>query len=170
MRKIAVLFTVLTFVSIAVARGGDPYKGYRAYVDFALGDAYTLNTAQIISTNNMQWYSEITTTHGYVMNNWFIGGGIGYYHSFRDKENMYPIYSASRYTFGKVKIKPYIEARAGIVYDPLWVETTQMYGALSAGISVYKRLQVGLKGTMFSRPSRYFTANAAIVLSYAFGK
>ena len=170
MKRILLLFWGFFLFSFATANAGEPYRGYRAYVDFALGDAYNFNTAQTISTNNMQWYGEITTTHGYVMNNWFIGGGIGYYHSFRDKENMFPIYAASRYTFGKIKIKPYIEARAGIVYDPFWVETTQMYGTLSAGISVYKRLQVGLKGTMFSRPSRYFTVNASLVISYEFGK
>ena len=104
------------------------------------------------------------------MKNWFVGAGVGYYHSFRDKENMYPFYIAGRYTFEKVRIRPYIEARAGIIYDPLWIETVQKYGALSAGVSVYKGLQVGLRGSIFSRPSRLFTANAAVVLSYAFGK
>ena len=44
------------------------------------------------------------------------------------------------------------------------------YGAMSVGIKVYKGFQVGLRGSVFSRPSRYFTANAAVVLSYAFGK
>ena len=139
-------------------------------MELAFGDAYNFNTAQLISTNNMQLYCAITTTHGYEMNNWFVGGGIGCYHSFRDNENMYPIYSAGRYTFKNVKVKPYIEAHAGIVYDPLWVETIQAYGALSAGISVFNRLQVGLRGSMFSRPSRYFTANAAVVINYEFGK
>lgn len=61
-----------------------------------------------------------------------------YYHSYRDKENMYPFYAAGRYTFRNVKIKPYIGFRAGIMYDPLWIEKVQKYGALSAGVSVYK--------------------------------
>ena len=170
MKKILLFFLGLVLFSFATAYAGEPNKGYRGYVDIAPGDAYNFNTAQTISTNNMQWYSEITTTHGYMINNWFVGGGVGYYHSFRDKENMYPVYAAGRYTFGSIKVKPYIETRAGIVYDPLWVETTQMYGALSAGIKVYKGLQVGLRGTIFSRPSRYFTVNACLVISYEFGK
>ena len=106
----------------------------------------------------------------YVLKNWFIGGGLGYYHSFRDKENMYPIFAAGRYIFEKVKIKPFIEVRGGIVYDPRWVRQVQAYGALVAGVKVYKTLQIGLRGTFFSRPSRYFTGNAAIFLSYAFGR
>jgi len=51
---------------------------------------------------------------------------------------MYPFYAAGRYTFRNVKIKPYIGFRAGIMYDPLWIEKVQKYGALSAGVSVYK--------------------------------
>lgn len=170
MKKILLVFFILTCALSVFAQEKTVDNGYRGYVDISLGDAYNVNTAQTISTNNMQWYSEITTTHGYVLKNWFVGAGVGYYHSYRDKENMYTIYAAGRYTFGKAKIKPYIEARAGIVYDPLWIETVQKYGALSAGVSVYKGLQVGLRGSIFSRPSRLFTVNAAVVLSYAFGK
>lgn len=144
--------------------------GYKGYLDFAVGDAYNLNTAQTISTNNMQWYTMISTTHGYQMKDWFVGAGLGYYHSYRDKENMYPFYLAGRYTFNKAKVKPYIEVRAGIMYDPYWIEKVQKYVALSVGIKAYKGSQVGLRGSIFSRPSRYFTANAAVVVGYAFGK
>jgi len=157
-------------ITFAVAKGEEPYKGYRGYVDFTLGDAYNVNTAQTISTNNMQWYSMISTIYGYVLNNWFVGGGVGYYHSFRDEENMYPIFAVGRYTFSKIKLNPYIEPRGGIIYDPRWVRKVQAYGAMSTGINVYERLQVGLRLSMFSRPSRYFTANAAVVVSYSIGK
>lgn len=163
------LFLGLIWISLGNARGEETYQGYRGYVDVALGDAYNFNTNQKISTNNMQFYSMISTTHGYVIKNWFVGGGIGYYHSFRDKENMYPIYAAGRYTFGNVKLNPYIESRAGIVYDPRWVHEVQAYGSLGGGISVYKRLQVGLRLSVFSRPSRYFTVNGEIGVSYALG-
>jgi len=150
--------------------GAQDHKGYKGYVDFAIGDAYNLNTAQTISTNNMQWYSMISTTHGYQIKSWFVGAGMGYYHSYRDKENMYPFYLAGRYTFNKARLMPYVEARTGIVYDPYWISTIQAYGALSVGIKVYKGFQVGLGGSIFSRPSRYFTANAAVILSYSIGK
>lgn len=170
MRKIVLLFLCLVCTLLADAQEVVSSNGYRGYVDLAIGDAYNFNTDQKISTNNMQLYNMVSTTHGYVIKNWFVGGGIGYYHSFRDTENMYPVYAAGRYTFEKVKSNLYIEARAGIMYDPRWVETTQKYGALFCGIEVYKGLQVGIRGSIFSRPSRYFTANAAVVMSYAFGK
>lgn len=169
MKKFCFFFCVLCS-SVTIAMAGEPHRGYRSYVDFALGDAYNFNTAQTISTNNMQLYCELTTTHGYALKNWFVGGGIGYYHSFLDKENMYPIYAAGRYTFESAKVKPYIETRGGIVYDSRWVRPVQAYGSLSAGIRVYKGLQLGMRALIFSRPSRYFTANAAVVLSYEFGK
>ncbi len=169
MKKIVILFFFFLLFASMYAQSG-AYKGYRGYFDVAIGDAYNLNTAQTVSTNNMQWYAEITTTHGYVIKNWFVGAGVGYYHSFRDKENMYPIYLAGRYTFEGTKIKPYIDVRGGIVYDPYWISKIQAYGALSVGIKVYKSFQVGLRGSIFSRPSRYFTANASVVLSYEIGK
>ena len=170
MRRIVLLFFCLTCFSVANAQGMDRDKGYRGYVDIAVGDAYNLNTAQKISTNNMQWYTMLSTTHGYQLKNWFVGAGIGYYHSYRDKENMYPIYAAGLYTFENTKLKPYISVRAGIMYDPFWEEKIQKYGALGAGLSVFKNFQVGLRMSVFSRPSRYFTANTAVVLSYAIGK
>lgn len=169
MKKIYLLLLGLVWLSASMARGGEPNKVYRGYVDVALGDAYNFNTAQKISTNNMQLCSVISTTHGYQLKNWFVGGGVGYYHSFRDKENMYPVFAAGRYTFGNVKLNPYIETRAGIVYDPRWVHQVQAYGSLGGGISVYKRLQVGLRMSVFSRPSRYFTVNGEVGISYAFG-
>lgn len=108
MRRIQILLFFLTCCYIIV-KGKDPVKGYRGYFDVAVGDAYNLNAAQKISTNNMQWYRMASTTHGYVLKNWFVGAGVGYYHSYRDKENIYPIYAAGRCTFEKYKIKPYIE-------------------------------------------------------------
>lgn len=170
MKKILLLLIGLVWLSIAIARGGEPNKRYRGYVDIAIGDAYNFNTAQKISTNNMQLYGEMSTTHGYLLKNWFVGGGVGYYHSFRDAENMYPVYAAGRYTFENVRMMPYLEVRAGIIYDSRWVHQVQAYGALSAGMNVYNRLQVGLRLSMFSRPSRYFTANAAVVFCYVIGK
>lgn len=164
------LFLGLIWISLENARGEEFCQGYRGYVDMALGDAYNFNTAQKVSTNNMQFYSMISTTHGYVIKNWFVGGGVGYYHSFRDKENMYPIYAAGRYTFGSVKLNPYIENRAGIIYDSRWVHEVQAYGALSVGLNVYKRLQAGVRLSIYSRPSRYFTANGALVVGYSIGK
>ena len=145
-------------------------QGYSGYVDFAVGDAYNLNTAQTVSSNNMQWYTMISTTHGYVINNWFVGAGLGYYHSFRDNENIFPFYAAGRYTFENTKAQPFLEARAGIMYDPLWIQKVQAYGALSVGLNIYKGLQIDLRGSILGRPSRFFTANAAIVIGYTFGK
>ena len=165
MKRIFVLFLVILWV--ATAKAGIPYRGY---MDFSLGDAYNFNTAQTVSTNNMQLYGMASTTHGIVLKNWFLGAGVGYYHSFRDQENMFPLYLAVRNTLDKVKVHPYIEARAGIVYDPLWERKLQVYGTLGAGVSLHKTIQLGVRLSAFSRPSRYFTANAAVAVSYSFGR
>lgn len=168
--KIFLLSLIFVCVCVVTVKCEEPHKGYRCFADISLGDAYNLNTAQTISINNMQWYCMISTTHGYYWKNWFVGVGVGYYHSYRDRENIYPIYVSGRYTFIKTKAKPYIEARTGIMYDPLWIEKVQKYGTLGTGVNVYEGLQAGMRLSVFSRPSRYFTANAAIVLSYVFGK
>lgn len=170
MKKLPIIVFILALLIPVIANAEEPRNGYRGYVEVALGDAYNFNTAQTISTNNMQLCSMISTIHGYALNYWYMGGGVGYYHSFRDEENMYPIFVVGRYTFTKVRFNPYFEPRCGIIYDPHWVRKVQAYGALCTGINVYKRLQVGLRLSMFSRPSRYFTANAAIVVSCSIGK
>lgn len=141
---------------------------YQAYVDMEGGIAYNLNTAQTVSTNNMQFFSSITTTHGVQLKQCFVGLGVGYYHSYRDKENIYPIYGAFRYNWDRVKFKPFADVRLGIAYDPYWISKVQAYGAIGLGIEVYKKIQLGCRATIFSRPSRYFTANASVVLGYAF--
>lgn len=170
MKRFLFLLIILVVSVCFAVRGNEPYKGYRAYVDAVVGSAYNPTSAQKVSINNMQWYSNVSTTYGYCLDNWFVGVGLGYYHSYKDKENIYPAYAAGRYTFEDAKLRPYIETRAGIVYDPYWISKVQAYGALGFGMKAYARLQVGLRLSAFSRPSRYFTANAAFVLSYGFGK
>jgi hypothetical protein len=170
MKRFLLLFFSVVGLSLVAAKGQDADKGYSCYVDLAVGDAYNFNTAQLISTNNMQLFSVISTTHGYRLKNWFVGGGVGYYHSFRDGENMFPVYAAGRYSFEDVEMKPYIETRAGLIYDPQWVRKVQVFGTLGGGVVVYDHLHVGMRFSLFSRPSRFFTANAAIVVSYSFGR
>lgn len=167
MKKIVVLLIGLTWVSYVFA--GELNWRYRGYVDVSLGDAYNLNTSQLISTNNMQFYYMISSSHGVAVNNWFVGVGVGYYHSCRDREDLYPIYVVERYMFDRVIGNPYLETRGGIIYDPFWERKIQVYGSLGTGIEIFKRIQVGIRLSMFSRPSRFFTANAAFSMSYSFG-
>lgn len=167
MKRIVSLWLTLCLVVVLYAQNNLSMK-YRGFVDVETGIAYNLNTAQTISTNNMQLFTSITTTHGVHWKQCFVGVGVGYYHSYRDKENIYPVFGTFRYTWEKIKIKPFADVRLGIAYDPYWISKVQTYGAMSVGVEVYKKLQVGCRATVFSRPSRYFTANAAIVLGYAF--
>lgn len=141
---------------------------YQGFVDVEGGIAYNFNTAQTVSTNNMQLFTTVTTTHGIQMKQYFVGLGVGYMHSYRDKENIYPMYVALRYTYDKVRLKPFADVRLGIVYDPYWISKVQTYGAISIGAEVYKKLQIGCRASVFTRPSRYFTANASVVLVYKF--
>lgn len=141
---------------------------YQGDVDLENGMAYNLNTAQTLSTNNMQFFTTVTTTHGILMKQCFVGLGVGYMHSYRDKENIYPLYGAFRYTWEKVRMKSFADIRLGIVYDPYWISKVQKYGAVSLGFEVYKKFQLGFRTSIFSRPSRYFTVNASVVLGYAF--
>lgn len=141
---------------------------YKGVIDIESGVAYNINTAQLISTNNMQALYCITTTHGVQIKNVFVGAGLGYYHSIRDKENIYPFFAATRFTFPKIIIKPFVELRAGMAYDPHWISSVQYYGALNCGFNVLKKIQLGCRVSMFSRPSRYFTVNASIVCGVEF--
>lgn len=155
-------------MAIVLHAQNDVSLKYKGMVDMEGGIAYNLNTAQTVSTNNMQFFTTFSTTHGIQMKRCFVGLGVGYMHSYRDKENIYPMYGAFRYTWEKTRLKPFADVRLGIVYDPYWISKVQKYGAVSIGVEVYKKLQVGCRASIFSRPSRYFTANASVVLGYAF--
>lgn len=157
----------VVFCLAVVLQAQNNFK-YRGEVDVEGGVAYNLNTAQTISTNNMQFYSSVTTSHGVQFKQFFIGLGAGYYHSYRDKENIYPVFGAFRYNWDNVKLRPFVGLRLGIAYDPYWISKVQKYGAVSLGFKLNKKFLLGCRGTVFSRPSRYFTANAALVLTYVF--
>ena len=167
MKKIVSLFITLC-LAIGIFAQNESSLKYGGLVDLEGGIAYNLNTAQTVSTNNMQFFTTVTTTHGIQMKQCFVGLGVGYMHSYRDKENIYPIYGAFRYTWEKCRLKPFADVRMGVVYDSYWISKVQKYGAISIGVEVYKKLQVGCRASIFSRPSRYFTANASVVLGYAF--
>lgn len=141
---------------------------YKGLVDLESGIAYNLNTAQAISTNNMQFFTTLTTTHGVQLKQYFVGLGVGYMHSYRDEENIYPLFAAFRYDRINAKWKPFADVRLGIVYDTYWISKVQAYGSISVGFEIYKNIQLSCRGSIFSRPSRYFTANAGVLLSYAF--
>lgn len=167
MKRIGCLCLAICMTVVLHAQNDIPIS-YRGFVDVEGGIAYNLNTAQTVSTNNMQFYTSVSTTHGVQWSQCFVGLGVGYYHSYRDKENIYPVYGAFCYTWEKVQFKPFANVRLGIAYDPYWISKVQKYGAIGIGLEVYKNLQVGCRAVVFSRPSRYFTANAAMVLGYAF--
>lgn len=167
MKKSSVVFILLAVISFSAQ--ATTYYGYKGYLDFSTGVAYNINSIRLFSSSNMQLYGEISMMHGLYIKDWYVGGGIGYYSSFHDKEKMYPIFVGGRYTFRDVKMTPFLESRAGIIYDPRWIQTLQKYGALGAGIKVYKGLHAGVRASIFSRPSRFFTTNAAFFMSYSFG-
>ena len=167
MGRIVCLCVVLCLTIGLFAQNMSSLK-YQGFVDVEGGIAYNLNTAQTVSTNNMQFFTTVSTTHGIQIKQCFVGLGVGYMHSYRDKENMYPAYGAFRYTYDKVRLKPFADVRLGIVYDPYWISKVQTYGAISIGAEVYKKLQIGCRASVFTRPSRYFTANASVVLVYKF--
>jgi hypothetical protein len=93
---------------------------------------------------------------------------VWYMHTYRDNENIYPAYEAFRYTWRNFRLKPYADMCLGIVYDPYWISKVHTYGTISIGVGAYNNLQVGCRASIFSRTSRYFSANASVVLGYAF--
>ena len=167
MKRIVCLCFCLCLATVMWAQKVTGLK-YRGLIDWETGIAYNLNTAQTISTNNMQFFTTLTTTHGVQLKQCFLGIGVGYMHSYRDDENIYPVFGEFRYDWENVKLKPSADVRLGIVYDPYWISKVQMYSAVSFGMELYKKIQLGCRVSVFSRPSRYFTANASFVLGYSF--
>lgn len=171
MKSWMTVLVALLMVCSASAQGVenvDKALRYKGFVELGVGAAYNLNTAQTVSTVNMQTLWAVQTSHGVTYRGWFGGLGLGYHHSQRDSEDMYLTYGDVRYCFEKCRLAPAIGVKGGIIWDPYWIEKVQTYGALSASLRVYDRIRVGMEGSVFTRPSRHFTANAAVVVSYEF--
>ena len=164
------IISLCLFLCVAIAIKAQDINDmkYKGFADLEIGIAYNFNTAQLVSTNNMQLFSTITTTHGIQLKQCFVGVGVGYIHSCRDKENIFPMFCAFCYDWKDMKRKPFTDVRLGIVYDSYWISKVQGYGAISLGVELYKSIQMGCRAAIFSRPSRYFTANASVVLRYSF--
>lgn len=172
MRYSLVLLLVVFFALPAMAQvdeSKNPVK-YQGFVEAGVGAAYNLNTAQTVSSLNMQPLWMISTSHGVKYKGLFGGIGVGYNFTQRDKENMYIVFGDVRYSFEKCKLAPSVGAKGGLIYDPYWIEKVQKYGAITSSLEVYNNLRVGLEASVFSRPARHFTANALFVVSYSFGK
>lgn len=143
---------------------------YKGFVEVGGGSAYNLNTAQTVSTVNLQALLAVSTIHGVSYKNWFGGLGLGYYNPQRDNENQFLVFADTRYIFCKNKIKPAYGLKIGIIYDSGWIEKTQKYMALNGSFRLDEKLRLGLEASLFSRPSRHFTTNALVVVCYAIGK
>lgn len=167
MTVLVALLTVWSASAQSVDNEGKSVR-YKGFVELGVGAAYNLNTAQTVSSVNMQTLWELQTSHGVFYKGWFGGLGMGYHHSQRDSEDMYLAYGDVRYCFEKCRLLPAIGLKGGIIWDPYWIEKVQTYGAFSASLRVYDRLRVGVEGSVFTRPSRHFTANAVFVVSFEF--
>ena len=172
MRYLLVLLLAVLFVIPAWAQVGENRSSvrYRGFVEAGVGAAYNLNTAQTVSSLNIQPLWMISTSHGVKYKGLFGGIGVGYNFTQRDKENMYLVFGDVRYSFEKCKLAPSVGAKVGLIYDPYWIEKVQKYGAITGSLEVYNNLRLDLEGSVFSRPARHFTTNALFVVSYSFGK
>ena len=167
MTILVALLTVCSASAQGVENEGKAVR-YKGFVELGVGAAYNLNTAQTMSVVNMQALYTVATSHGVTYKDWFGGLGVGYHHSQRDKEDMYLTYGDVRYCFEKHNLQPTIGLKGGGIFDPYWIEKVQVYGALSASLCVCNRIRVGIEGSLFGRPSRHFTANGVVVVSYDF--
>lgn len=147
---------------------GDRAIGYRGIVELGIGAAYNVNTAQTISSLNLQPLWAVSTSHGVKYKGLFGGVGIGYNFSQRDNEKMCLAFGDVRYCFEKCKLAPSVGVKAGMIFDHYWVEKVKPYGAMAVNVDVCKGLRVGVEGSIFSRPARHFTANGICVVSCSF--
>ena len=110
-----------------------------------------------------QWYYAGTVTLGYKFSgNVFAGVGGGLRHCQNDQKTGFPIagsfpaYAMVRYTFA-VKLRPYVEGKAGIVVYPKWNDSVKFHTAIGGGIHIIPRLTTGIQcgwyGTLDNRHS-----------------
>lgn len=171
MKKLIVcLVAALSFCSLKAqdANYEEISVRYRGIVELGVGAAYNVNTAQTLSSLNMQPLWAVSTSHGVKYKGLFSGVGIGYNFSQRDNEKMCLAFGDVRYCFEKCKLAPSVVVKAGMIFDHYWVEKVKPYGAMGVNVDVCKGLRVGVEGSIFSRPARHFTANGICVVSCSF--
>lgn len=165
MRKLFQIFFILLFWQPLHAANffTDDLKSKRVHIiiDGAVGwDYYRSPLSPLYKTE--QWVYSGSLTLGYKFNkSIFAGLGGGLRHCQNDQKTGFPIagsfpaFAMARYTFANICLKPYLEARAGLVVYPKWNDNIKFYSSIGLGIHVIPRLtvggQCGLYGTLDNR-------------------
>lgn len=135
MKKLITLATI-AIIALSASMTTSAQRGYRGFVDAAAGYEFH-------DQNNGAMYG-IATTHGYQMNNWFIGGGVSVFgvggHMSSGYNPIFPIYIQGRYDYSIVSEKSFFSL-ARIGYDP---KTTGPYLCLGGGLRI--ALNRGISG------------------------
>ena len=129
-----------------------------------------------------QWVSEIATTHGVQLaRDWFVGAGASWFRAYDVKENFIPVYGAVRYTLSQVYVKPFAEARVGMIaHNSVRKENVnKLYLSGSLGVDLLSRhtsptvpfgaVQIGGRLTLFGLNNDKTAFCASLYLALAFG-
>lgn len=153
MRKLFLLIVSLLFgVSL---HAGDFFTGelkskkIHLIIEGAVGgDFYRSPLSPLYKTD--QWAFQGMLTLGYKFNdNIFAGMGGGLRHCQNDQKTGFPIagsfpaFAMGRYTFDKVRFKPYLDGRIGVVVYPKWNDFVKFYSSIGCGVHIIPRLTVG---------------------------
>ena len=129
-----------------------------------------------------QWVSEIATTHGVQLSpDWFVGAGASWFRAYDVKESFIPVYGAVRYTLSQVYVKPFAEARVGMIaHNSVRKENVnKLYLSGSLGVDLLSRhtsptvpfgaVQIGGRLTLFGLNNDKTAFCASLYLALAFG-
>lgn len=178
MRKL-VLLAVALFVATAAFsqvngnKDADFSSYYRGFVDAGWGvGQFNGDNKTEAFYGYRQWICELSTTHGVQLTpEIFVGGGISMLRAFDVKESFFPVFGAARYSLTDISVKPYAEARVGIIaFNSAKKEkVNRYYLAGSLGVELLPYLQLGGRLSLFGLPNDKSAFCASLFLALSFG-
>lgn len=171
MKRYIVIFILISFSLSAYTKNflKDELKssGFRCLVELGAGGNYYRSTG-LYKTD--QWVFDGSATLGYQINKTlFVGIGGAVRRCMEDYMTSFPGFVSSRITLQNVRIKPYVEARGGMVVYPKWNDQVKHYFAVGTGIHILPRLSAGVRVSNFGTLDNRHSWETSLCMSFTIG-
>lgn len=143
-------------------------KGFRGIIEMGVGRDYYHSPSGMYDIN--QWTLNGSAILGYQINKMFlVGFGGEARRCNKDHTTSFDAFFSTRVTFPQYKLRPYLEARGGVVGYLKWNDFVKHYYAFGTGIHILPRLSTGVRVANFGALDNRNSWDISLSISFIIG-